>query len=305
MLFGAYESKQYAWEHRDINILWVGTSIPMGTPKGDYPSMVDELLGDSVHIYNIGKSGSIASVGNHNFVTPEDVNGMGGYKNNIVYLMKSLGLSQAEKKDILDNWDTWKDFFEYTITFDTILTPEKQDLWMACSYDGDMKYYLENYHIDYVVYDMGYNDADVYGAPDTDDIMQIPPQHDDRTYYLGASEFIFNKIHEYSPDTEIIIAGHYSKDDRPYLWQAQEKLAEYMDVPIYKPYEKTGWTTETVKTTGYWQDGYWVPEGGPEQELTIIEMWCPDGTHPGNDLSQKANRYLAEIHAEGLREIIY
>ena len=75
----------------------VGISIPMETSKGDYPTMVDELLGDNIHIFNIGKSASIACTGKHNFVSEDDSNGIGGYKHNIRYVMKSLGLSQDEK----------------------------------------------------------------------------------------------------------------------------------------------------------------------------------------------------------------
>lgn len=61
-------------------------------------------------------------------------------------------------------------------------------------------------------------------------------------------------------------------------------MAEICNVPIYKTWEETGWTTETTEVTGTWQDGYFV-EDGQKRNCTVIEAWCPDGIHPGNDYS--------------------
>lgn len=59
---------------------------------------------------------------------------------------------------------------------------------------------------------------------------------------------------------------------------------------------------DEITVTGYWEDGYWV-EDGVERERTVIESWCPDGIHPGNNYSERANEYLAQIHAKYLREL--
>ena len=299
------ESKIEEVENKKINILWLGTSIPYGNRYGNYPEIVGDLLGDNVTVYNISASASIARTGSFYYQSGDDSLGISGFQHNIRYIMKSLGISKTEKQSILDNWDYWSTVFTYTEDFDSLFNEDKNELYMSCSYDGKLKDYLEKYDIDYVVYDMGYNDTDVYDYSNTDEITEIPTEHNDRTYYIGASEFIFNKIYEYSPETKIIIAGHYSDEDKPYLCIAQQELADYMNVPIYKTWEETGWTNELVTTTGYWDNGYWIPNGGEEREITLLQLWLPDGIHPGNDYSQKANNYLAKIHAKYLKPLIF
>lgn len=285
----------------EIEILWLGTSIPMGNSYGNYPAIVDQLLGDNVTIYNISKSASVARAGSYKNISEDDSLGIGAFYGFSRGIMKSVSLSQAEKLEIYDKWDEWSEKLGYEGALDT--SSDNMDLYLSCSYDGDLKKYLTEYEIDYVIYDMGYNDVAVNGYSDLMEVTDIPEEYADRTYYIGASEFIFDKIHEYSPNTQIIIAGHYSNTDYPGVASAQETLAEITGVDLYRTWEKTGWTTELVTVTGCFKDGYWV-EDGVERQMSIIETWCPDGIHPGNDYSGRANQYLAEIHAQYLEEIL-
>lgn len=289
-------------EGQKINILWLGTSIPKGNSYGNYPALVEELLGENVTIYNISKSAAIARSGSYRNKTSEDPYGFSAYKNNFRMLMKSFSLSTEQKQKIYDDWDNWSDKFSYDGNFDT--KSDNMELYLSCSYDSDLKNYLEKYDIDYVIYDAGYNDVACNDFADTTEIANMPKDWADTAYYIGASEFIFDKIHEYSPNTQIVVAGHYSNKDYPFISIAQERLADICNVPIYKTWQETGWTTDKIQVTGQWVDGYFV-EDGIVRECTVIESWCPDGIHPGNDYSQRANNYLADIHARLLKEIIY
>ncbi|MCC8028378.1 MAG: hypothetical protein LIO75_01010 [Lachnospiraceae bacterium] len=297
VLFSAYRRQIYL--SRDINILWVGTSIPAGDAGGDYPSMVGELLGDHVQVYNISLSCGTARCGAYEYVSEEDPLGMAGFSHFPRYLLSCLSLSRAEKEELLSEINTSDSLFSVDESY---LTERRLSTYYNFTWDGEMKTYLTDYDIDYVVYDMGYNDTDVLDYENSEELLTVT---DDRSSYIGASEFIFEKIAEYSPDTEIIIAGHYARDDKPYLWQAQELLAEDTGVAIYKTWEYTGWTDELITAGGSWQDGYWVEDETITDQITVLERWLPDGTHPGYDRSGEANRYLAQIHAELLRGIIY
>lgn len=285
--------------NREINILWVGTSIPAGDAGGDYPSMIGELLGENVQVYNISLSCGTARCGSYEYVSEQDPLGMMGFSHNPRYLLSCLSLSQAEKEELINTINTPDSPFSVDETF---LTEKRLISYYNFTYDGELKTYLTEYDIDYVVYDMGYNDADVLNDSNSEELLTVT---DDRTSYIGASAFIFEKIAEYSPDTEIIIAGHYAQDDRPFLWQAQELLAEETGVYIYKTWEYTGWSNELITAGGSWQDGYWVEDETITDQITVLERWLPDGTHPGYDKSGEANRYLAQIHSELLKEIIY
>lgn len=298
-LFVFHKKTEQAYQNREISILWVGTSIPAGDAGGNYPEMVGELLGDQVHVYNISLSCGTARCGAYEYISEDDALGMTGFSHNPRYLLSCLSLSQSEKEEILAGINTTEGWSEVDEKY---LTEERLEQYAAFTYDGDLKTYLTEYDIDYVVYDMGYNDADVFGYSDTEELLTVT---DDRSSYIGASEFIFNKISEYSPDTEIIIAGHYATDDRPYVWQAQEKLAEETGAYIYRTWEYTGWSTELMTALGSWQDGYWVEDESITDQITVLQRWLPDGVHPGYDRSGEANEYLAEIHSECLKEIIY
>lgn len=285
----------------EINILWLGTSIPMGNSHGSYPALVDDLLGDKVNIYNISKSASVARAGSYKNISEDDPMGITAFYGLSRLIMKSVSLSQEEKKMIYADWENWRVRLGFNGELNT--GSDNMELYLSCSYDADLKDYLINYEIDYVIYDMGYNDVAVNSYSDGMEVLDVPVEYADRTYFIGASQFIFDKIHEYSPNTKIIIAGHYSDCDYPGVALAQEKLSEITGFPLYKTWESTGWTTEVVTVTGYWDKGYWI-EDGQERQMTIIETWCPDGIHPGNDYSGHANGFLAEIHAEYLKEIL-
>lgn len=285
----------------EINILWLGTSIPMGNSHGSYPAIVDELLGNKVNIFNISKSASIARAGSYKNISEEDPMGIGAFYGCSRLIMKSITLSQEEKMSIYEDWEYWSEKLGYTGDLNT--KSDNMELYLSCSYDADLKEYLTNYEIDYVIYDMGYNDVAINGYSDAMEVLDVPLEYADRTYFIGASQFIFDKIHEYSPDTKIIIAGHYSDSDYPGVALAQEKLSTVTGVPLYKTWESTDWTTDIVSVTGYWEKGYWI-EDGQERQMTIIETWCPDGIHPGNDYSGRANEFLANIHAKYLKDLI-
>ncbi len=78
--------------------------------------------------------------------------------------------------------------------------------------------------------------------------------------------------------------------------KAQENFSKYWNFPIVKTWEKTGWNTNLIRTTGYWNNSaIWVNTGGEERNLAAYRIWLQDSLHPHSDASGEANMHIAKI----------
>lgn len=262
------------WKGKEI--VWFGTSIP----ETGYPDIVGELLGATV--YNEAKGSSMARIGTIDKTT--DPNGWTGVAwQNVAY---SLAMSAAEKQDLIDNWSTYKSLFMPESNPPNTLTDEEKEKILNCSYEHKLnKYLTSNYNIDLWIFDHGHNDNFRSSCADLD---TIPDDAYDRNYFIGAMNFLINKILEYNPHAKIVFIGHYEKARKTQIYRAQEVLAEYWNFPICKLWDKLGWSQRKVKTTGYWSDNYtWVESGGEERNLTMTKLWLADDLHPYNSKAKK------------------
>ena len=187
------------------------------------------------------------------------------------------------------------------------------------------KYFSEDKFPDLWVFDHGHNDA---SKTDTEEeLTQVPTDPYDRYYFVGAMNFLINKILEYNPRARIVIIGHYTNQiggtNRPELvTKGQETVASYWQFPIYKLWQDLPFSQRIITTTAYWDkdhvfhnngfdgtnhvgknyshinqnprqlsDGTWV------HDLTMKQLWLWDDLHP---TSAQAKELYAETIARWL-----
>lgn len=273
-------------------IVWIGNSIPAGEHENSYVNIIRESLSGQIDITKVAIGSSSLRAGAWKYITTSDEYGFSGLHWNT--LLNSLTLSSEEKMEIINNWDIFKS--QYDNAPETI-TNEEKTRYLNSSYDNLLKpYLLPDSDIDIFVIDHGYNDyISKLGQEAESEITRLPEKRGDRTYFIGAYQFIIDLIMKERPDAKILLIGFYENDKRIGICAAQEKVADMYNIPLLKTWEFTNWTQEMVTVNGFWKDGVWIEEKDQEEELTVLESWLPDGIHPHSDKSGKANTYLAEI----------
>jgi hypothetical protein len=183
---------------------------------------------------------------------------------------------------------------------------------------GELKGKIEKYldwdnTVDLWVLDHGHNDR-LDG--NYEDYSTMPKDIYDRNYFLGAMNFIIKKILDFNPRARIVIIGHYDYTYYDYKWicDAQEILAKYWDIPIYKTWEFSQMAKSRVITTNaYWDsDGVWHKSGfdgtnglntdkndsvedNPRQledgtwvhDISMLNAWMKDSLHPKSKYAQE------------------
>ena len=104
----------------------------------------------------------------------------------------------------------------------------------------------------------------------------------DRSSYIGATNYVIDRLLEANPRARFGFMGHFSQDDAQYfstqherLTIIQNSLSEYWGVGICRPYERTGWICK---------DG-----------INTISEFCPDDIHAYEDPSGQALEILVKI----------
>lgn len=281
------------------SIVWYGTSIP----AAGYPEVCGSYLGATV--YNEAVGSSACRIGYSTRVTPGgplgDPYGITGMAWNVVGL--SLSMKQEEKYDIFINWTTarrqanliaqgytseevaniqgWGELLTGDNKPADIMDSSKdvyRKLYYSCSYntpanpvepalgviEGKVDKYLNQQNFpDLWVFDHGHNDAQ-----NSELMKTIPTPDDDRTYFIGAMNYIIKHILSYNPRARFIFIGHYENDEtsswhHSILCQAQQVLADYWNAPLYESWKMFGLSRNVVITTNaYWDvDGVWHESG--------------------------------------------
>lgn len=281
--------KNNYWEGKKI--VWLGTSIPAGVVHaGDdngvnsYPIQVGDMLGAKVYNESVGSSA--IRIGHHSFISNDDPNGYSGTP--ATCCLFSLSGTVEEKKDIISNWSLWKNKFKYGVDeIDNIINSGTvQSRIFDRSYEVKLSKYLDGGEVgscDLYVIDHGYNDAGNKNGVDYSDLIEVPSDPLDRTYYIGAMNYIINKIKTDNFRASICIISHYN-DEGVFknLVDAQRYVADYWNIPFIEIYNKLGFST-TAKIT---ING---------KTKTLKDWWLPDGIHPSSDTTGKALKHYAEV----------
>lgn len=280
-------------------IVWFGTSIPAGVVNagesggnGSYPVRVGEMLGATVYNESVGSSA--VRIGMHDAITNDDINGYSGCP--ATCCLFSLSGTVDEKKEIVSNWSTWKNKFSIGAeTIDSIISRgEEQEQIYDRSYEVKLSKYLSGGLVgqcDLYVIDHGYNDAGNNNGNDYSDLKNIPLDTLDRTYFIGAMNYIINKIKTDNFRASICIVSHYN-DEGVFnnLVEAQRYVADYWNIPFIEIYDKIGFSTSSKITIN-------------GVTKTVKDWWLTDGIHPSSDTTGEALKHYAEVLYPLIRDV--
>ena len=269
-------------------VVWFGTSIPAGGVSGNYPKILADRLGFTV--YNEAVGSSACRAGCHSNITDSDTLGwIGTTFQNIAY---SLSGSLEEKEEIIENYGK----YGWNVTLNDIDKEYIRD----CSYERKLDRYLSDGsvgQVDLYVFDHGFNDA-LFHNETVDELETIPTDKYDRTYFIGAMNFLINRILIDNPKAKIVFIQHYQTDwsASSHVVPAQKLLAQYWNFPSLEVWKDIGWTEKTIKSKGSWVNGLWVDNSlSTEKDYSIKNIWIADNLHPHSDLSGKALNHYADI----------
>ena len=105
------------------------------------------------------------------------------------------------------------------------------------------------------------------------------PMYENLYCYQGALDFIINKILTYNPKARILMIGEYENQKFPKVSENQEIAAQRWEFPLYKQWEKLGWSQQPILVNGEWK-----------RMLNII---IPDNLHPHTDTTGFALELMA------------
>ena len=249
------------WENKKI--VWFGTSIPAGGAVGSYVWELEKRLG--CKIYNEAIGSSAVRAGCHAKITSDDT-----------------------KEEIINNYSK----YGWNVNLDDT---HKQYI-RNCSYERKLTKYLTGGSVgrcDLYVFDHGHNDCLTWNEG-IDEMSVIPSDKKDRTYFIGAMNFLIDLILKDNPKAKIVFIGHYESDRKKAIYQAQNVLHSIWGFPLFKTWEHIGWNQNKITLKKEWVDGI-LTDTNVEKEFTITKTWMADDLHPHSDLSGQAIQKYADI----------
>lgn len=297
---------------KDKTAVWFGTSIPQNTTYFEgadwsIPSYSGKLL--NMKVINECYGASIAARGIFNKKTANDPYGWTGVSWYAVF--RALGANLTEKNDLIDNYENkWyallggPDDPLYPGAKPQTLSETLRNEILSCSYENRLMPYLDGRKEmpDLFVFEHGYNDsqATVFSGIS-------PDEHNlDRSLYSDVMYFYFQKIFEVNPQAKILVVSHYENTSAvgKKTFDAQKELAEYHSVYFCNVADNIAWSQRLVNTTGYWNNGIWIPSGGEARTITRLAQAIPDQIHPHTDKSGNAVKREAQIVADFIKNNI-
>ena len=261
-------------------VLWIGTSIPAHCT---YPKNACENLGMTCRNHAIGAS--FLSI--RPFSPDEEIETHTGY---------ALSMSSAEKEELYQPW-----------LQEGRITRHRLDVWKFSSYDQRIIQYLDS--TDIIVIDHGYNDAhNTLQAEYERGRDSVDWDSDDRSTFIGAFNYVYNRIKEVKPDAIIAIGGYFQNTCSVmprgrYVSEVSTWIAEHYDLPLLDVWNYTdvpdGYVPNSAnyienlnRTYGTEYKPRWTDEQG---NITWYQLYCPDGTHPWSDPTGHSDHVLDSI----------
>lgn len=115
--------------------------------------------------------------------------------------------------------------------------------------------------------------------------------------YFAMMMYIIRRIWEVNPKIKIIIGNYFAKDSAidetsvyktRYILRANEQFAKWMGLLCVNPAEHTGIKNRVL------------PNG-----QTDMQLFAPDGVHPGTEPTGDSNRKIAGVYINALKGILY
>lgn len=289
-------------------VLWIGTSVPAGSPWGNgYPKLIGDALGIKMYNNAIGASFIVYSSAKP---SPTDVSQE--------YMCYSLCQTKEEKQalfgDVIasSNWPDEAKERALNLGYDSLIIPYLDGTKASC---------------DTIIFDHGRNDQgrglkDMYAKIEDGSINEEYMQSRDRTTFMGAFNYLYDRILEVRPNIRIIISGYHENESNgtvgpnnvpinsysKQVCAVQEYIANYYGFPIIKMWEKCGFTFRQIvpNTSNYLsQMGYdrepWVKDDNGN--ISVFDYYHPDGVHPFSSEKEggaMAETYLSKIFIQEL-----
>lgn len=264
----------------DKRVLWVGTSIPAHCT---YPKNACENLGMTCRNYSIGAS--FLSI--RPFNTDEEIESHTGY---------ALSMSSEEKEELYQPW-----------LQEGRITRHQLDVWKFSSYDKRIIEYLDS--TDIIVIDHGFNDAsNTLQAEFERGNEAVDWSSEDRSTFIGAFNYVYNRIREVKTDAIIVIGGYFQNTCSVmprgrYVSEVSTWIAEHYDLPLLDVWNYTdvpdGYVPNSANylenlNSNYETDFYprWTDDQG---NISYYQMYCPDGIHPWSDPTGHSDLVLDSI----------
>lgn len=294
---------------RNKKIVWFGTSIPAGGFKGQdnplsYPFQVGRRLGATVYNEAVGDSGV-------HYRELSKVSATNPYGFNFYFVTASRCLTNTiAMMQWIGNWadyycnggsyknpEEW-DSTVFTSGLPSTWTDADTEAIKQFSYENKLdKYLTDDTCPDLFVFDHGYNDrirwADNTGTYEA----QLAEYGRDNCYtFRGAMNFLIDRIYSFKPTAKIIMIGDYEaqSEEKKYDSIYQTRVAEDYEIPIFKRWEKTGWSQvqETIKAT--WNNGL-LTVSSTDATKTLLAWNLADGVHPHSDKTGGAIRQMTDL----------
>lgn len=271
------------------NIVWVGTSIPEGA---QYPAKAGAACGYNTINWSYGSS-QLCFTNVH----PGTVE---------YYSGRCLTATVAELEALYRN-----DVTSGAITEETL------EAWKNHSYERCIIPYIDgtnSQQASAIVIDHGFNDR--YNIHT---LMQNPETIDwdsrDRSNFVGAFNYLLDKIFEKKPTMKIIIAGYFQNTVEladyysAEICQMQEMVAEHFSIQLMAAWKYTQINDKFVAgTSGYLADfnqeyGTSYQKWTQDDSGNIISMqiYCPDRVHPHSDLTGNCDARLNAVYTKLLK----
>ena len=271
------------------NIVWVGTSIPEGA---QYPAKAGAACGYNTINWSYGSS-QLRFTNEH----PETVE---------YYSGRCLTATVAELEALYRN-----DVTAGTITETTL------EAWKDHSYERCIIPYIDGTNAQQasaIVIDHGFNDR-----INIHTLMQNTGSIDwdsrDRSNFVGAFNYLLDKIFEKKPTMKIIIAGYFQNTVEladyysAEICQMQEMIAEHFSIQLMAAWKYTQINDKFVAGTSNYLDNFnqeydtsyqkWTQDD--DGNIISMQLYCPDRVHPHSDLTGNCDARLNAVYTKLLK----
>lgn len=272
------------------NILWLGTSIPAGA---QYPAKSCENNGYTCINKAVGGS-QLAFSNTH----PQSVTESSGRcLTATVAELEALYRQDVTNGVIPESWLTG---------------------WKNGSYENSVIPYIDGTNpsqVSMIVLDHGFNDrVNIHNLLQNEGAIGWTSK--DRSNFVGAWNYLLEKITAINPFIKIVIGGYFQNEYAEYysadVCRMQELVATRWELPLLAAWKESGFSAQYVPGSSNYIAQYNATYGtnytklapNAAGEIMFLQLFCPDKVHPHSDLTGNANIRLNGIYTKMLNKIL-
>lgn len=276
--------------HSGKTILWIGTSIPEGAT---YPQVACNN-----NRYNCINNALGASRMRWTGIKQSSVNSWSG-------------------RSLTATVDELETTYRSSVT-DGSISESDLNQWKDKSYQRSIIPYIDGTNttqVDAIVIDHGFNDRENI-AELLENESSIDWNSRDRSNFIGAFNYLLDRIQEINPTIKIVIGGYFQNHYAPYfseqICRMQKMIAEHYGFEILPVWEYSqindkhviGTSTYIQEFNSKYGTDYTKMEPDEDGNIIALQLYCPDKVHPHSDLTGNCNKRLDAVYTKLLRSIV-